>query len=164
MGSSTNVANIWHESANRFALVSTDSSSTGYNINILNYNNLQVATLYSDYVESSTGTFDGSLYVSGRVGIGIDTPSFGLEIQETGLRNYVPSGDVRIYPSGILNFLNNQNINGGHALIGFKDRPTSSIWYAGNAGSQDEGLGAKNYTGPFVVGNRTGDNGYSEKT
>ena len=187
-GTSTNVANIWHEGNSRFAFVSTDSSSAGDNVSILNYKDLQVATLYSTYVSAdtvsgvtglfdfvsadtlsadtlsaATGTFSDS--VSGttgffeRVGIGTSSPSFSLEVQRTGVENYVPSSTTRSMPSGIFAYFNNQPPfagpgEAGFALIAFKDRPTSSVWYIGDAGSQNEGHLAPSFSGPFVIGNR----------
>ncbi len=147
-GSLTNVAAIWDESADQFALVSTpDDGSAHGNLTIDSYSTLKL----------------GNLHVTGRVGAGTDNPSFRLQATSDELTNYVPSSATSTYPSGILFFGDNQNVTAGAALMGWYDRATVSTWYAGNAGSQNDGGAAPAYSGPFVVGNRTAASAYSEK-
>ena len=61
-GSLTNVALMWDESADEFALISTsETGSTNGNVTISSYSNLQVATLTGNVTGNVTGNLTGNI-------------------------------------------------------------------------------------------------------
>ena len=101
-----------------------------------------------------------TLDASGRLGIGYTNPTSMLYVMDTSATTPYVSSSTSAAPYVIAQFnRNDSTTNYTAALASFEARGasgTNSIWYIGNDG------GTSNYTGNFVIGNRT-SSGYAER-
>lgn len=156
-GATANVAILWDETNDRFALVTTtDSGATDANINIASYSDLKVGTISATNVTNDTISFTGG-NITGVDTLRIDQDGSGLRMTNVGAFDNDGSDNFRIFATNDLKLAANGE-NGTAITIDATNQDvavTNDLTVAGRAtvtGNVDAG----NVTATYFTGDGSG--------
>lgn len=156
-GATANVAILWDETNDRFALVTTtDSGATDANINIASYSDLKVGTISATNVTNDTISFTGG-NITGVDTLRIDQDGGGLRMTNVGAFDNDGSDNFRIFATNDLKLAANGE-NGTAITIDATNQDvavTNDLTVAGGAtvtGNVDAG----NVTATYFTGDGSG--------